>query len=220
MKRRKKISKKRKFLDKKIVLSIGIIATVVLGLVYYKVFLQSPQIKFSLRAAIIDQLGFGDTENPEFNNTVTNLLENAGFNVSYHRSETITVSFYRELAKYNYGLIILRVHSALREDKSTVDLFTSENYTDTHADIYRAMYGSGALVKGEYSWEPGKYYFAITSKFIENLEGYFPKSIIIAMGCWSLKPDIEESKSMAAAFTKKGAKAYICLLYTSDAADE
>lgn len=208
-KRKKKIYKKRKFPDKKLIFSIGIIAVVVGGLVYYKVFFRNPEIHFSLEAAIIDQLGKGLTQNPEFNSTVTNLLVNAGFNVSYHKSESITVDFYKGLAKKNYGLIVLRSHTALREDRTTVDVFTSENYTEALANLYRAKYGTGVLVRGEYLWERGKFYFAITTKFIENLDGYFPKSIIIAMGCWSLKSEIEESKSMAAAFINKGAKAYV-----------
>jgi hypothetical protein len=212
VKRRKKISKKRKFLDKKLVFSTGIIAIIVLGLVCYKVFFQTP-VKFSLKAAIIDQLGFGDTQNPEFNNTVTSLLIERGFSVSYHESETITVNFYKELAKYNYGIIILRTHSALRDDpndptkvKKIVDLFTSENYTDERAYELLEERSRGLLSKGEYLWEPGKFYFAITPKFIENLDGYFPKSIVIAMGCWSLKPGCEQ---MAEAFIQKGAEAYI-----------
>jgi hypothetical protein len=205
MKRRKKISKKRKILDKKfLIFSAGIII-IVLGFISYKVFFQNPEIKFSLKAAIIDQLGFGDTQNPEFNKTVTKILLDAGFNdVSYHKSETITVNFFQRLAKDNYGVIILRTHSALREDKSTVDLFTSENYTAPLATEYRARYGSGLLVKGEYFREPGKFYFAITSKFIESLKDPFPKSIVIAMGCWSLN-----RTQMADAFIQRGTKAYI-----------
>jgi hypothetical protein len=55
-------------------------------------------------------------------------------------------------------------------------------------------------------YAPGKYYFAVTSLFIEKLEGRFPKSIVITMGCWSLKPGCEQ---IAEAFINKGAKSYI-----------
>lgn len=223
MKRRKKISKKSKILDKKLIFSTVIIAIVVGGLVYYKVFLQTPpEIKFSLKAAIIDQLGT-DVPNSEFNNTVTDLLVRAGFNVFYHRSENITVDFCRGIAQYNYGLIILRAHSALREGQTTVDIFTSENYTEALANEYRAKYGSRLLVRGEYLWHPGKFYFAITSDFIERLDGYFPKSIVIAMGCWSIKPPKPGWGGMAEAFIKKGAKAYIGwtdLVYPQDTDNE
>ena len=207
MKRRKKIPKKRKILDKKLIFSTGIIAVIVLGLVCYKVLVQNPEIKFSLRAAIIDQLGFGKTQNPEFNRTVTNLLIGAGFDVFYHKSESVTVNFYRGLAKYDYGIIILRVHSALRnQTPPVVDLFTSENYTDARAKELERERWLGLVTKGNYSWAPDQFYFAITPLFIESLEDYFPKSIVIAMGCWSLKTECEQ---LAAAFIKKGAKAYI-----------
>jgi len=207
LKRRKKIPKKRKILDKKLIFSTGIIAVIVLGMVCYKVLVQNPEVKFSLRAAIIDQLGFGNTQNPEFNRTTTNLLIDAGFDVFYHKSEDITVNFYRGLAKYDYGIIILRVHSALRnQTPPVIDLFTSENYTDARAKELERERWLGLVTKGNYSWAPDQFYFAITPLFIESLEGYFPKSIVVAMGCWSLKPECEQ---LAAAFIKKGAKAYI-----------
>lgn len=210
MKRRKKVSKKKKIWNKKLIASIGIISAIILGLVYYKVSSQV-QIKFSLKAAIIDQLGFGETQNPEFSGNATDLLEYAGFeNVSYHKSTDVTVNFYQGLTAHNYGIIILRAHTALRIDNEgnplTVDLFTSEKYTNDGADHYSSIYGYGFLVKGEYLWERGKFYFAITPRFVENLAGYFPKSIVIAMGCWSLKPGYEH---MAYAFLKRGASAYI-----------
>jgi len=210
MKRRKKIRRKRKIIDKKLIFSTGIIAVIVLGLICYRVFFQNSEIKFSLKAAIIDQLG-KHFPNFEFNDTVNGevpeLLNDAGFSVSYHASESINVTFYKGLAEYNYGLIILRAHSALRnQTPPVVDLFTSENYTDARADELWRERKLGLVTKGEYLWESGKFYFAVTPLFIESLQGYFPKSIIIAMGCWSLKLGCEQ---MATAFVQKGAKAYI-----------
>jgi len=184
-----------------IVVSVAAVSIIALGWALSSWFSQAPVVNFSLKAAIIDQLG-KEFPNPSFVGNATNILEAHGFNVTYH-NETLDVDFFRGLAKYNYGIIILRVHSALREGNSTVDLFTSEEFTPTeHQDDLNHE----RLVPGEYLYEPGKYYFAITSRFVENLEGYFPKSIIIAMGCWSLKPGLEQ---MADAFIRKGAKAYI-----------
>ena len=196
--------KEKRVSDKKLlVLSLGLITIIVLGFLVYRTFFQTPEINFSLKAAIIDQLA-EHFPNPGFNETVTNLLRDAGFNVSYYGYKTVTVDFYRELVKRDYGIIILRVHSALREDNKTVDLFTSEEYDPNK---YGDMRGKGLLTKGEYLFgqESGRFYFAITPKFIENY-GYFPKSVIIAMGCWSLKPECEE---MAQAFINRGAKAYV-----------
>lgn len=205
MKRRKKIPRKRKILDKKLIFSTGIIAVIVLGLVFYKVFFQTSEIKFSLKAAIIDQLG-KDFPNSTFSNNVTALLESVGFNVSYHKSENITVNFYKGLAKSNYGIIILRAHSALRnQTPPVVDLFTSEEYTNS-TDVHYDDRRKGLLAVGKYYWNPNMSYFAVKPEFIEELDSPFPNSIVIAMGCWSLKPGCEQ---MANAFIKKGAKAYI-----------
>ncbi|MGB9778503.1 MAG: hypothetical protein ACPLW8_03775 [Candidatus Bathyarchaeales archaeon] len=208
-KKKEQMPKKRKqFTDKRLVIiSVALVSIVVLGFLFYQTFMQSPKVEFSFKAAIIDQVGENPPSSPEsaraFNETVTSILEGAGFNVSYHKSESITVNFYKELAKYNYGLIILRAHSALREGETEIDFFTSEKFNE---NFYSDMQDKGLLTRGNYTWLPGEFYFAITPKFIESLDGYFPNSIVIAMGCWSLKSDYEE---MAQAFIKKGAKAYI-----------
>jgi hypothetical protein len=158
---------------------------------------------FSLKAAIVDQLG-EELPNPAFVNNATITLEAYGFNVTYY-NETIDVDFFKELAKRNYGVIILRAHSALRNDSSAVDLFTSEPY---RSGAYSDEQDNGLVVKGTlyYTGTPREY-FAVTSKFIENLEGAFPKSVVIAMGCWGLKPGLEQT--LAGAFVKKGATAFL-----------
>jgi hypothetical protein len=200
------VNKEKNLLPNKklIIISTALVTVIFLGAIFFLIFLQTPELKFSLKAAIIDQLE-AEFLNSEFNQTgiVSNILETAGFNVSYFRSETVDVAFFKKLAKYNFGIIILRAHSALREDKTLVDFFTSEKYKENE---YVSEQQNGLLTAGYYSWKPGTYYFAITPKFIENLEGYFPKSIVITMGCNSLNVTCTE---MAEAFIKKGAKAYI-----------
>jgi hypothetical protein len=178
-----------------------LVILIAFGSIVFFLFLYSSEVVFSLNAAIIDQLG-EEFPNPSFVENVTSILETHGFNVSYY-NETLDVNFFKELAKNNYGIIILRVHSALREDNSTVDLFTSEKYD---YEKYSGEREDGLLTMGEYLYSPGKYYFAVTPLFIQNLEGRFPKSVVIAMGCWSLKPECEQ---MAMAFVDKGAKAYV-----------
>jgi len=201
--KKKQIPEEKRLLSNKklAMLTITLVAMIVLGFLLSRFLLQTPEVEFSFKAAIIDQVGEAYPSSPssthEFNETVTNLLKKANFTVSYHKSQSITVNFYKGLAKYNYGIIILRAHSALREDETLIDFFTSERFEE-------GLYND--VTRGNYSWQPGKFYFAITPKFIENLEGYFPKSIIIAMGCSSLKANCEE---MADAFIKKGARAYI-----------
>ncbi len=204
-KRKEKIPQERKLFSKKqsITISIALAAIIILGFLLSSFLLQNQEVKFSLKAAIIDQLG-EEFPNPQFVDNVTSILEVAGFNVTHYESKKPDVNFFKGLAKYNYGIIILRVHSALRDDKSTVDLFTTEPFNE-YAHVQDQ--NNGLLVMGilNYSQDP-KEYFAITSTFIKSLEGTFPKSVVIAMGCWSLKP---ECKQMAEAFIRKGAEAYI-----------
>ena len=193
---------KKSTLSKKqwIIVSISFLLVIVAASVLSVMFLQPAPVPFSLNAVIIDQLA-EDLPNPSFAQNVTKLLKDYGFNVTYQNKTD--VDFFRQLAKLNCGIIILRAHSALRNDNSTVDLFTSEPFdSSNHVEDQN----SGLLVKGTLSYNGVKEYFAITSQFIERLEGNFPKSIIISMGCWSLKPNLEQ---VAAAFQGKGAKAYI-----------
>ncbi len=207
MKRKKEqLSKEKKlFFNKKLaIVSIVLVTIIVLGFLLVQIFLQNPEVKFSFNAAIVDQLG-GEFPNSDFNETgiVSDILHDAGFNVSYHKGNTVNVAFYKGFARYNYGIIVLRAHFATREGETIVDLFSSEEFSMYK---YASERDNGLLTKGNYSWKPGKFYFAVTPKFIENLEGGFPKSIVIAMGCNSLN---ETCKEMAEAFIKKGAKAYI-----------
>jgi len=183
-----------------IILSTILGLIIVLGLVFSNPMLQ-PQAKIPLTALIVDQLA-ADFPDPSFVSSVTSTLESHGFNVTYCNG-TLDVNFFESLATSDYGLIILREHSALRNDSSTVDLFTSEPYAP---GVYDQDLENGLLALGEYYSKPDEQYFVLSSLFIEDLPGRFPNSIVIAMGCQSLKPGCEQ---MAQAFLDKGAKAYI-----------
>ena len=183
------------------VLLAVMVTVIVLGLVFAGVFVRS-NAKFPMTAAIVDQLR-QDYPDASFVSNMTNMLQNHGFNVTYYGGP-IDVEFYKKLATYNYGIIILRAHSALRNDNSTIDLFTSEKYAP---GIYDQELSDGDLAIGEFYDRPGEQYFVVTSKFISDyMEGGFSQSIVIAMGCQSLKPGCEQ---MAQAFIDKGASAYI-----------
>jgi hypothetical protein len=183
-----------------VIISGILVLIIVLGFVFASLLLQ-PELKFSLTAAIIDQLG-ADFPNQSFLSNVTSTLSNHGFSLAYY-NQTLNVNFFRDLANSNYGLIILRVHSALRNDSSTIDLFTSERYVP---GVHDQELDNGLLTLGEFYYKPDEEYFALSSLFIKNLAGRFPSSIVIAMGCQSLKPGCEQ---MAQAFLDIGAKAYI-----------
>ena len=195
-------SSKKKIPNRRLlVLSVGLSVIMIFGFIAYTMFFQNQETKFSLKAVIVDQLS-EHFPNSAFITIATNLLTNAGFNVSYFSSENVTVPFYREVVEDAYGIIIFRTHSALRNETTIVDLFTSEKYRQGAYPEY-----AGLLSRAEYlvplGQETGQFYFAIAPKFIESF-GNFPKSVIIAMGCWSLK-----YSGMAQAFINRGAKAYV-----------
>lgn len=194
--------RKRALPTKKLALiSISVAITIILIVfAVHHLFLSESDV-FSLNAIIVDQLAKTNS-NPSFKGNATTLLENCGFNVEYYFNDSIDVNFFKSLAERRYGIIILRVHSALREGGSTVDLFTNEIW-DEHK--YAQEFEKELVVYGNYYGDPN-YYCAITYRFIESLPGRFPKSIIFSMGCWSLKKGCEE---LAQAFIYKGALAYI-----------
>ncbi len=198
---------KNPLVNKKLLaISITLAVVIILGAVIYQLLWRGSEseVKFSLKAAIIDQLS-EDFYNQTFVNAVTEILEEYNFTVSYHNYKNTTVNFFKELAKGNYGVIILRLHSALRKDGSAVDFFTSERYVATK---YEELQNKGLLVKGELNISGNvKEYFAFTPAFVEKVEGTFPKSVIIAMGCQTLNQTVKQQ--MAKAFIDKGAKAYI-----------
>lgn len=204
-KRKEKVPQERKLFSNKhlIIMSFALAAIIILGVLLSSFLLPTQEVRFSLKAAIVDQIGEAYPSSPEstkkFNETATNILESAGFNVSYHKSESITVNFYKGLAKYNYGLIILRAHSALRKDQPIVDFFTSEKFEEN-------KYPPKLITAGFFEWEKNVFYCAITPEFIRSIDGVFPKSIIIAMGCNSLN---KTCTGMADVFIGKGAKVYV-----------
>jgi hypothetical protein len=207
--RRKIQEKEKKPLINKKLLAFSIILAVIIigGAVLCKFFWpnQEGEVKFSLKAAIIDQLS-EDFPNKNFVANVTKILEEYNFNVAYYNYTQTKVEFFRELTEGNYGIIILRTHAALRKDGSAVDFFTSEHYSETK---YEELQNKRLLVKGELNISGTiKEYFAFTPTFVEKLEGTFPKSVVIAMGCQSLNLTVKQQ--MAKAFCDiKGAMAYI-----------
>jgi hypothetical protein len=200
-KKKEKVKEKKLAFSQKQLLTISIALSLTIAIIFTIFTLQSTDIPFAMNAVIIDQLA-RDAPNPTFVAEATSILQLRHFSVTYYNdyNESLNVDFFRKLATGNYGIIILRVHSALRVDNSTVDLFTSEEWAS-------GKYPPELVVPGNYSYNPEKFYCAITHEFIRNLEGYFPKSIVVAMGCWSLKPD--PKPLLAEAFIRKRAKAYV-----------
>jgi len=205
--RRVQEKEEKRLLNKKLLAaSFTLAIIIIMGAVLYHFFWrnQEREVKFSLKAAIIDQLS-EDFPNKNFVDNITEMLEEYNFTVTYYNYTQTKVEFFKGLAKGNYGIIILRTHAALRKDGSAVDFFTSEHYSETE---YEELQDKGLLVKGELNISGTiKEYFAFTPTFVEKLEGTFPKSVVIAMGCQSLNLTVKQQ--MAKAFCDKGAKVYI-----------
>ena len=159
--------------------------------------------EFSYKVAIVDHLSLHQP-NPNFNQTASAILEEAGFTVDYYPSEEVTVNFFRNLPKHDYGLLILRVHSGIGVvETDWVCLFTSERYTRSK---YVDEQLAGRIMAACYQNPPEPpYFFGINPDFVRlSTKGRFQNTIVIMMGCDGLR-----YPTMAEAFISKGARAYI-----------
>jgi len=188
-----------------------IFAVSVSGLITYFVLNQSsPRQAVSFKAAIVDQLS-ATFPNQSFNDNAKTLLADAGYTVDYYGPDKVTVEFFRGLPSKGYGLVIIRAHSTGHSNVPGEDItiFTSEPYDPNRYQyeqltnqVFRASLGTN-LTEAELG--KGRLYFAISSSFVEHsMQGRFPNSIIIMMGCTGLK-----NSNMAQAFVSKGARVYV-----------
>jgi len=166
------------------------------------------------RAAIVDQLSLTQP-NPDFAESATNLLEQAGYTVDYFPGEEVTVELYRNLPTHGYGLIVLRVHSGLTREVSEegatpreyVSLFTGEAYNDTkYPDETFVAPGEPVARLGSAVYYKGAPpLFGIAPGFIkESMKGKFDDTTVILMGCDGLK-----SHDTGQAFLDRGAGAFV-----------
>jgi hypothetical protein len=188
-----------------IVFTLAILIAVISisGFIVNSMLNQSINQVYQFKAAIVDHLSLTQP-NQTFIETSTNTLEQAGYTVDYYPNENVTVEFYRNLATYGYGLIILRVHSTTGGYPAVV-FFTSERYSTSK---YMQEQLTDRVVPVAYSEEErdrGEGYFGITQSFVtSSIKGRFANTIVVMMGCESLNNTL-----MARAFIEKGAKVYI-----------
>ena len=155
-------------------------------------------------AAIVDHLSLS-APNQTFKETATNILEAAGYAVDYYPGEEVTVGFFRNLPLSDYGIVVLRAHSAIphhaSDAPSRLAIFTSEFYSTTKY-VYEQLSGQlGRVIYHEESPE----YFGIGPEFVKSsMYGAFNNATVIMMGCEGLT-----YTEMAEAFVDKGAKVYI-----------
>jgi len=157
------------------------------------------------KAAIVDHLSL-TAPNQTFIQTATNTLKQAGYTVDYYPGEKVTVEFYRNLPTHDYGLIILRVHSALGlKGEPPVALFTSEIAEKTKYVFEQWTDRLQGVAYSPGDWEKGIIYFGIMPGFVRSsMNQRFENTIIILMGCNGLT-----YTNMAEAFVEKGAKVFI-----------
>lgn len=154
------------------------------------------------KAVIVDHLSL-TYPNQTFIETATNTLRQAGYAVDYIPGEQVTVGFFRSLPTHNYAVVILRVHSALGENKEPpLAIFTSELYSQTKY-IFEQL--SDQVASVYFANNKDQRYFAIFPDFItSSMNGRFENSVIIMMGCNGLT-----YLDMAKAFMQKGAEVYL-----------
>jgi len=198
-------------LNKKLFYSVVLVTlTLLTALTTYYLFFQ-PHIE-DWTAAIVDQLAVEPAltnQSIAFNDTSTSILEDAGFDVKYYPIKDITditVDFYKELPSKGSKILLLRVHSAVRDNSTNVDLFTSEPFQENLVyGRYSNLIQDGHISKAVFAIPPYKEYFAIGPTFISSImKGEFARSLIILMGCHSLN-----QTSMAEALVGRGAKVVI-----------
>jgi hypothetical protein len=164
------------------------------------------------QAAIIDQTGYS-FPSPDFVAQAEATLEEAGFAVTYHAPEEITVGFYRTLPDKGYDFILFQTHSTSEvlirdenEDESDIPpgpfLFTTELYMQQR---YLTLQVTDQVRASELFFEGSPKLFAVGPQFVRrSMRGLFPGTVMVIGGCQSLAaPDL------AKAFLEKGASVVI-----------
>jgi hypothetical protein len=164
------------------------------------------------RAAIIDQTGYS-FPSPDFIDQAEAYLEEAGYAVTYHAPEEVTVSFYRMLPDKGYDFILFQTHSTsevvVRDDEKSEEdvkpgpfLFTTELYEKQR---HLTLQMTDQVRASELFFEGSPQLFAVGPEFVRrSMRGLFPDTVIIIGGCQSLaEPDL------AQAFLDKGASVVI-----------
>jgi len=194
-----------------VVILVAIIA-IASFLIYSYLKPSTPSPTTQLKAAIVDHLSL-TAPNPVFNQTVTPILEAADYTVDYYAGEEVDVEFYKDLPTHDYDLIILRVHSALKDPEGRpLVFFTSEDWSSTKyvpEQLEPPLSPWPArIVACAYNAEQAKegiLYFGITPEFVKrDMKGTFRNATIIMMGCNGLT-----YPEMPKALIDRGAKVYM-----------
>lgn len=154
-------------------------------------------------AVIVDQLAF-NSPNASFAAQASALLEGQGYVVDYVPWKNATLSFYQDLPRYGYDVILLRSHSTatgLRGNMTSVTIFAGEEATGTALRSAQQMPGYRMV---RYNGDDATY-LAFNDQFVRHaMRGDFDGALVLMMGCEGLKVP-----ALADAFRDRGAAAYV-----------
>jgi hypothetical protein len=206
--KRSKYTKRSKKLSRKQLYGLVVVTLVVVSLLAVYSFYAQPTSEF--KAVLVDQLSL-TWPNATFTEAMNNTLKASGYSLTYNEGSEVGVDFYRDLPTHGYKVILLRVHSALRQNDSKLtaplDLFTSEPYSNkTHLDEQIPPHDWLDIV-----FYPGdsNRYFGITDSFVYNaMRGSLQDAVVILMGCNGMDGR-GYSRDIIGALVYRGAKVVI-----------
>ncbi|MFW9795139.1 MAG: hypothetical protein ACFFEE_12595, partial [Candidatus Thorarchaeota archaeon] len=157
---RKQHSKSK--IEKKLLYAILLISIIILIslMMYYLILKSSPEV---WTGVIVDQLTIQkQLENPAFKDATTSMFNSSGYMAKYFSGDSVTINFLRDLPTKSGKILLLRAHSAVRDDTDWVDIFTSEAYLP---GMYVNLAESRQISKAQmYSFD--EWFFAIGPRFV------------------------------------------------------
>ena len=135
------------------------------------------------KAVLIDGIAFTDPD-PEFTMSVKEILSKANITLDIYEGEEVTINLLRKIG--GYGLIILRLHSAIDERSRLLYIFSAEKFD---SEEYELRYGENSLEYELRAVREGitfrnESYFALRADLLGDLSDKgLNGSIVILMGC-------------------------------------
>jgi len=165
------------------------------------------------KAVLIDGIAFTDPD-PEFTRSVEEILSKANITLDIYEGEEVTINLLRKIG--GYGLIILRLHSAIDEEYRLLYIFSAERFNETgyleERETELTAIREGVPFYGNES------YFALRADLLGDLSDKgLNGSIVILMGC-----NGTNSQQIIDNLFKRGVKAiiawdgYVDLNYTDE----
>jgi len=182
-------------------LLIGILAAVIVGVVFlYSGLIWSPQ-KQAATVGIVDQFY---NQSSDFTDAMVTFLQSKNITYELHTNQEVNVELYRKLPTFGYRMIILRVHSGISEGyEQPTFLFTAENYSN---EKYTYEQLTDQIKPGviDISTKANPV-FSIGPLFVSSsMEGNFNGSLIVISSCYGM-----HNTQLADSLIRKGASALI-----------